>query len=548
MRLQDRHAIALIGLCGIAHFIFLYVSNHTTPLLSDDFIIVSGFLRNFSASHYSGTLYPRWLGDMFSGAGAPVFVYYSPLAYFFSSIFAFPSHLGIVSLDCALTAPLILCALCNYAWLRRHTTVTVALTVAIVLFLFPSRFKTMQIDFALAQLWASVWFPLGLYCVERWHEEHNIDFLAGFTAIVSAILLTHIPSAILFCPLLCLYAFFYAKPYGRNTLFVSICGLLALGIAAIYWLPVYANWHFIQMGRYMHFVDDYSAVFAPPDATFLFFLPQLMVDEMPFLILACVAMFLSRPHEGNRLQKAKWSAIFLTIIAGLLFTPLSQPLWEHSFIFLLLQSPFRVLALLFVLSPVILLTIRQRVSLLAFATIIILAIAVDAWLVGNEYALRYQMARLPAPARMMQMKNETLSVAGEYKTIWMPKQTSPNYYKTNYDPLKQASVIQGSGKVEVAMWKDGYILLHTKNETPTTLKIKQHFFPGWKARTDKSDLAIRPDAMGLMLIDVPAGTHEIDLSFCALGARAGSLISLASLCVGACVWWRCRPRAQKWAL
>jgi hypothetical protein len=62
------------------------------------------------------------------------------------------------------------------------------------------------------------------------------------------------------------------------------------------------------------------------------------------------------------------------------------------------------------------------------------------------------------------------------------------------------------------------------------LRLHQFHLPGWNATVDGQPAAAYPtDELGLVTVDVPAGTHEVVIQFGATPARtAGLLISLAA--------------------
>jgi hypothetical protein len=532
---RDRHAVLLIVCLGLAHLLFFILTNTPHPIYGEDIVTISGFLRNFSESLRQSNLYPRWMGNLFAGRGAPVFVYYSPLAYYLGSLFTLPRSIdphGVYQLGAALIAGATLSSLTAYVWLRRHAAVPAAASIAAVLLLLPSLFTSTHLDMSLAEVWATVWFPLGLCWAERWREENTRQALLGFTFILFLIVFTHVPSALLLCPALGLYACFYRRPALRTFVALGAGGALALGLAGLYWVPVLANWHFIQVSRYMRFTDDYASLFLPPYALLLFFLPQVLVDASPYLLLALIALPLSLSAAPDaRLRRATLLAIVIVLACGFLFTPWSRPLWEHHFIFRLLRAPFRLLALFYGLCPLLLLAIRRRVSLAVFLLIVFLAVLPDAWVVDGEFTVRQATALEPPAMHILQRNFALQALASEYRTAWMP----PGHFTL---PLDAPPAVMGAGgRISVRTWENEIIQLDVHPSAATTITVRQHFFPGWVAHIDTKETAVHPDANGLMTMDLPEGAHAITLTFSALeGQRAGRLTSLVSLLMLAALW------------
>ncbi len=87
----------------------------------------------------------------------------------------------------------------------------------------------------------------------------------------------------------------------------------------------------------------------------------------------------------------------------------------------------------------------------------------------------------------------------------------------------------------VALTRLGYAALTAQVETaaPMQLRLHQFHLPGWNATVDGQPAATYPtDELGLVTVDVPAGTHEVVVRFGATPARtAGLLLSLASAAI-----------------
>jgi uncharacterized membrane protein len=155
-----------------------------------DIPTVTEFLSNFSESLRSGVLYPRWMGNLFAGAGMPAFVYYSPIAYYISSLLTLPTALdphNIIQLGLSMGAAITLSGITSYSWIKRHTDRHIASIICFILLLMPSQFLAMHMNISLAQLWASVWVPLGLITIERWRERNDLHFLMGLEILLCVI-------------------------------------------------------------------------------------------------------------------------------------------------------------------------------------------------------------------------------------------------------------------------------------------------------------------------------------------------------------------------
>jgi hypothetical protein len=102
----------------------------------------------------------------------------------------------------------------------------------------------------------------------------------------------------------------------------------------------------------------------------------------------------------------------------------------------------------------------------------------------------------------------------------------------------------------VTLARRGYASWTVQVETGAPLPLRLHQFhqPGWNATVDSQPAATYATGeLGLVTVDVPAGTHQVVLSFGATPARtAGLLLSLAAAAVWiALAFLRTRSRALR---
>jgi hypothetical protein len=90
---------------------------------------------------------------------------------------------------------------------------------------------------------------------------------------------------------------------------------------------------------------------------------------------------------------------------------------------------------------------------------------------------------------------------------------------------------------QVQLKRLGYLFaeLGIRTEDPMTIRLHQFHLPGWEAYIDGRSASVYPSGeMGLVSVDLPAGTHVLGLAFGRTPARtAGALMALASAVVGA---------------
>jgi hypothetical protein len=125
---------------------------------------------------------------------------------------------------------------------------------------------------------------------------------------------------------------------------------------------------------------------------------------------------------------------------------------------------------------------------------------------------------------------------------WVDLATNPG------DPLIGARFVQGTGDVLVEEWWSRHLVLQTSTETASKLQVSQLYFPGWTARSDGRELVLRPSVPeGLIEIELPPGTHEIEVTLDALWPeKTGNRLGVASLGLwtALAVWLPIRRRLE----
>lgn len=76
----------------------------------------------------------------------------------------------------------------------------------------------------------------------------------------------------------------------------------------------------------------------------------------------------------------------------------------------------------------------------------------------------------------------------------------------------------------------------------TFLVFATAFYPGWRATVDGNEVAVRATNGAVMGLEVPEGTHQVELTFTDPGFGTGLLSTLLGLLVLAGLWFVTRPR------
>jgi hypothetical protein len=230
------------------------------PFYGDDSATHAVSYTSFTQQLWSGDLYPRWLPKMNGGLGSDYFFFYSPLPHYLTTILKplFPNdELGWTQLGIGACAALIASGLAFFLWARSHALRVSAVIAAIVYMALPYH---LNIDLytrgAYAELWSFACLPLVLHAVDSLTSYRRLA-LPWLSLTYTLLILTSLPTALIFSPVVLFYAFVSLHRDLRWKKFgILILGFLLGGaLSAIYLLPAIAlkRFTFLSEGTSGHY-------------------------------------------------------------------------------------------------------------------------------------------------------------------------------------------------------------------------------------------------------------------------------------------------------
>ncbi|MDB4938942.1 MAG: hypothetical protein JWP87_5914 [Labilithrix sp.] len=96
-----------------------------------------------------------------------------------------------------------------------------------------------------------------------------------------------------------------------------------------------------------------------------------------------------------------------------------------------------------------------------------------------------------------------------------------------------------AGTVKRVAWSPTKITLHVDVSKPARVLVNQNWAPGWHASAGKV-----VSNEGLIGVDVPAGAHDLVLSFLPWSTLGGASVTLSALLALAVIGWRARRRGE----
>jgi hypothetical protein len=524
--------------------------------------VVSELWRN-------GIIFARWAPDLVYGYGSPLFNFYPPLsAYLLAGLYWLVEQNGPLAYSLSYALALLLSAVSMFLLGRRLFGVDGGLLACAVYVWSPQLLLQTYSRGSLSNALALAFVPLAAWALLRVGEWPNGRRIAMAAVSVALVLLSHAAAGLLFMPILFLLGLggslilYRSRPWPLLAAF-----LLGLAMAAWSWLP-----GLVELGatRYAEsvegggaiFADHFAAVFAWPEQT----IAGLAKTPLPhsaglvqLLVGAGGVVLAAAQWRRHPLSSARRAAA-LAALAGLvglgvllLTTPAAAWLWERSEQLRQIQFPWRLLdvpAFLLVL-PVAwwaaALHPRWRAGLLA-------AVLALAFLNAAPYLYPARLAALPRQptlADVTEVQQQAgivgLTAWGEYSSAaveaWPAGPAFPGADRGA--PLHRKLIVpegvairSASGGLLAASWE---LFL----PAPRTVAFAVHTFPGWRAELDGLRLPISTGEKGAMQLRLPAGRHELALSWARTPVRwladGLSLLALLVVSLSALVGARRRP-------
>ncbi|NIV40732.1 MAG: hypothetical protein GWN58_68445 [Anaerolineae bacterium] len=439
-----------------------------------------------------------------------------------------------------------------YTFARLHLGQSGALVAAVVYAYLPYHLVDLYVRGALAEFLAFAWFPLVLWAFHRLvtaPKARRLLFAALAALLLTALVVTHSLSALIFAPVLAIYLIILLnQEQGRGALGgVTLALAFAVALGACYWLPVFIESGYVGLGQgasggykdhLVGFTDLFSLHPAYPypaepgtAPTFPLGLGQLVI------IGASLVLIFGFRHR-------RWTNLFflgVALLSAFMLTMASRPLWqlfESGLAFL--QYPWRFQALT-VLSTAFLagaLTDAAcralqpgRCWLLAAA----LLLAIGAWALWRlPYA---PIAPDLSVEAMWETDRENGQVGatwtGEYLPVWVTEQRWALAHPLP-DPAPGGRALPPG---QVRLTGVGHTRYDLTVEAPegTALILHQFHYPGWQAQwLDDTQPSLPEGVLALASFDLEAGSGPLTARLGYTPSQLwGTLFSLvASLFIG----------------
>ena len=472
------------------------------------------FALPFYEAIQQGNFYPSWLAESNAGYGDASFRFYPPALYYFLTIARILSGNWYIATLSVITLLSVTGALGVYFWARQFLPNHVAIWAGIFYALAPYHLNQLYQAFMLAEFAGAAVLPFTLAFTERVCRHKRVIDIAGLAVSIAALVLTHLPLAVVGSLTLAVYALLriekeqWLSVLGR----IALAGILGLAASACYWTTVVAELNWIRADNIK---PDPSVDFRRNFVFSTFSPDNLNVWWMNILVFASLAMFWpcvvifrgGKSADGIKTTVQR-SAAFLALFSLFMATPLSRPIWTLLAPLQQVQFPWRWLTITSMAASVALATVippwlsmlrdRRRPLLLFALGTIIISVAFSGFHTVRE-------------AKFLD------SAQFETKLHELPGSTSVSQWWPAWvkEPWKEMNspIDAGSRNVSVKSWEPEKRSFQVAAGEANEVRVRTFFYPHWSATAGNRTLNVRPDYDGAILIAVPDTETVVNLEF-----------------------------------
>lgn len=493
----------------------------------------------------AGVLYPRWCPELAFGYGQPVLNFYTPLSYYLGLPFTLVGVDPFVALKIVLAVGLVASAMTMYLFARLHLDRGPALLAAVVYAYLPYHLADLYVRMALAEFLALAWFPLALWSFHRLAGWWRLPRLALAALLLTALVLTHHLSTLLFVPVLVLYVIVVAlkqrpsRAAGPTVLAFTGAAVAALALSAVYWLPVAAESRWVGLATTASeaYRDQLLPLTKLVSTGFAYDYNARIGEAQQFPVGLVEAVILTAAVLPFVIRKTKASALLFLVVAmlsALMLTTASLPIWralQRALIYL--QFPWRfnalrILATAF-LAGALVQSARKRPNV---ATCLAVTIAV-ATAASALWHLPYRPASPDGSVEGMWQFERDVGQVGttwsqEYLPIWVTEQRWA-LSRPATDDLKSSVQLPAGQLSLTGVAPTAYYFSHQASG-PASVTLHQFYYPGWQAEWQGEAYAAQPAShLGLASFPLPPGDGPLALHLVPTPAqRWGAGVSLAA--------------------
>jgi hypothetical protein len=498
----------------------------------------------------------RWVPDMGYGFGFPVFNFYPPLPYLFGEVFRLFGVAFTETVKLTFIFAFIASGISMYFLAKEFFGKWGGVISGIFYVWAPYHSVDIYVRGAMNEAWGIIFFPAILassykLLTQTQNKKRNIIFLALSWV---GLLLSHNLMALIFAPVFAGWCLIWLlkdkKNFIINSVRIIFAGILALGLAAFFTLPVTFEQNLVHTESLVQGYYEYGAHFATT-AQLLFsrfwgygpsvweandgmsFQVGMLHSSISIVVVTIIAFLILRQiRKTKKLKIDSWMmvAVYFFIVgwfAVFMIHNKSTPIWLHISPLRFVQFPWRFLTLVILsfsfIAGSLVLIIPKKLNFLIFA--IVGGVVIFSW---NFFNVQHnKLGPLTDTQKFTGAAWDLQRTAGIYDYLPKTAVTAPKAPMTNFVEILVGQAV--SSNIKLGTNTDSFNINVMQN---AEVRIGVFQFPDWKVFLDGKEIPTfipKTEEWGRIHILIPVGQHSVKVRLYDTPVRTiGNVISIVS--------------------
>ncbi len=551
MKTNKTHIIAILVILVLSFFASWYLIRPGFFAMHDDLQIMRFY--QLERCFADGQIPCRWVPDMGSGFGFPLFNYYSPLPYYFGMLFRWLGFSFMTVTNYTFLSSMIISGIAMYVLVYRITKSRLAGFLSSIMYIWaPYRSVQIFVRGALAESFALALFPVVLLTIWEFAHQPKNKFNIWLPLSFAALYLSHNIMAMWFTPVILGFALLSLTMAHnlslKKTLMFSIYYLWGLSLAGFFLIPALVEKSLVKTETLTQDYFNFRLHFATVKQLFIDrqwgYGPSRPgpVDDMSFQIgivhwivggfsVLLSAWKIFRQKNLNNLLWVFFSFLFLLFI--FLIHSKSVLLWEMIPLLSLTQFPWRLLSFVNLFSSILagylISNLRNTKIRLILLTVIVISTVSLSWSYFK-----------PDKYDPNAIDSNKLQTEWQKQQIGSIRDFLPNSVSTYDIPISDNKPysLTSEGFIDAKnlhIWSDHFSLdVEVSGVDQAQVIVPVFNFPQWEVIvSDQPVMVASNQPLGLISFQVPQGKHIVTGWFrntpIRLIANSLTLISLSLL-------------------
>jgi len=475
-----------------------------------------------------GQVVPRWAADLNYRYGTPLFIFYAPLSGYLGSFFHWLGASFEVSYKILIAGAFVLAPVTFYLWMLHLFPPPVAFISALFYGLAPYHFLDLYVRGAISELMFLAIVPLLFLAIERVRKLVSLPTILFAGVIYGILIISQNIMALIFSVVALSYSLIRLSLDRKTIMYLIVIFFTGLSLSAFYWIPAFVEQKYTHSQLFIakkyteHFPSPFQLVISPWGYGTDVRKPGGLSPQIGplYTVIALIGLFLLRKIIKTYKRLTYWAlgVLGLAIFFSLRF---SSIFWNIIPFMQKFEFPWRFTAVssfaIAVISAAVFFTLKHK---------IIHSVAIIFLLLSSITFIASQPFETNSDSYYSSYGSST--DFGAVTPVW----TAGDPYENPKHPVE---IIGGIGNIS------DYRRLATRHtfrvnaQTDMSILDNTLYFPGWQARIDGTKTPIEfqnSNHRGLITLNVPQGTHAIEVSFHDSPVRfVANIISIATIVV-----------------